>query len=445
MTTTKKMVFGSIAVCFALGTCAAEISGVTVRQRWPWSRLVDIDYVITDATQAVDIAVSAFNGSTPLTLSDASLSGDLYGVSGQGTRRIIWDPTQSPYTNEEVLAKFSVTLTPAPAPLYMILDLTNAVSGGPVGVEYVYEDDLRAGVWGAWVENPVTNSGTPVNTVIWTGVNGDDLYKTDKLVLRRIPAGSYTMGSGAGAKTVSLTKSFYAGVFEVTQRQWEWVMGIGQKPSYFSNATYYKTRPVENIEYNHIRGATNATPSPVYWPATGPYVSPASFMGKLRSSSGMTGFDLPTEGQWEYLCRAGTTTYYNDGQAAAPNDGQSLNVAESNLFIHALGRYKYNGGSGYTVSSPPSLGTALVGSFPPNAWGLYDMHGNLAEWCLDWYATALLGGADPKGPETGNKRSVRGGGFLQNAEQCASALSRNSYAQEDKGAGRGFRLVRTLP
>ncbi|MDD4623349.1 MAG: hypothetical protein PHG71_08955, partial [Kiritimatiellae bacterium] len=100
------MAMGVLTACFALNALAAEISHVTVRQRWPWSRLVDIDYVIADAPQAVDIAVSASNGGQPLVMLANGLSGDLYNVSGQGARRIIWDPTQSQYTNEEVLSQF---------------------------------------------------------------------------------------------------------------------------------------------------------------------------------------------------------------------------------------------------------------------------------------------------------------------------------------------------
>ncbi|MFO7936075.1 MAG: hypothetical protein R6V06_00480, partial [Kiritimatiellia bacterium] len=114
-----------VSATLSFNALAAEISHVNVHQRWPWSRLVDIDYVIADATQTVDITLDAFNGEQPLVL-DKGLSGDLYGVSGQGARRITWDPTQSQYTNEEVLSQFSVTLTPSTPPLYMIVDLTLA-------------------------------------------------------------------------------------------------------------------------------------------------------------------------------------------------------------------------------------------------------------------------------------------------------------------------------
>jgi len=231
MTTAMKMILGSFAACLALGAMAdaPAISGVVARQRWPWSRLVDINYVLTcDSTQRVDVVLTAKDGSDTLTLPLESLSGDLYSVT-HGPRRIIWDPTKTSYTNSHMLTQFSVTLTPTPVPLYMIVDLTKT-NGAADRIQYVYESDLTNGLWGAWVRNPATNNGEVIESVIWTGVTTNDLYKTDKLVLRRIHAGSYGRGDNANLST-TLTKDFYAGVFEVTQRQWELIKG--DKPSYF--------------------------------------------------------------------------------------------------------------------------------------------------------------------------------------------------------------------
>ena len=129
MKTAMKMVLGSLAVCLAFGAAAADptISDVTVRQRWPWSRLVDIDYMLTgDPTQRVAVTVKAFNGSERLNLPETSLSGDLYSVS-QGTRRIVWDPMKTVYTNQ-TLTQFRVDLAPTNPPVYMIVDLTKNLS-----------------------------------------------------------------------------------------------------------------------------------------------------------------------------------------------------------------------------------------------------------------------------------------------------------------------------
>lgn len=103
--------------------------------------------------------------------------------------------------------------------------------------------------------------------------------------------------------------------------------------------------------------------SRVDWP-TNAVVNTNSFMGKLRVKTGLTGFDLPTEAPWEYACRAGTVT--------ALNSGSNLTSLTSCPNVSAVGRYWHNGGSSGTQSNPPNLGTALVGTYMPNAWGLYD-------------------------------------------------------------------------
>jgi formylglycine-generating enzyme required for sulfatase activity len=441
-----KRVLGSFVACLALNALAADptISDVTVRQRWPWSRLVDIDYVLScDAAQSVDVVISAKDGETDLTLPSASLSGDLYSVS-RGPCRIVWDPTRTSYTNSQMLTRFSVALTPTTVPLYMIVDLTKA-AGADGQTAYVYESDLTNDLWGAWVRNPVTNNGTVVESVVWTGVTTNDSYKTDKLVLRRISAGTFKMGDSVPPTiSTTLTKDFYAGVFEVTQRQWELIKGTGTKPSYFNNSTYYAARPVEQVTYDDIRGASNSVPS-VNWPGTGVAVLPSSFVGLLRTKTGMADFDLPTEAQWECLCRAGTTTYYNDGIAGTPN-------TTSNAQMDVLGRYWYDGGKLFNGSAwldpargcALSNGTAIVGSYQANAWGLYDTHGNVWEWCLDWYADPLAAGPDPSGPVSGSYRSIRGANCVHPAGNCRSAY-RVGVPSTLVNLGVGLRLVRTLP
>jgi formylglycine-generating enzyme required for sulfatase activity len=259
--------------------------------------------------------------------------------------------------------------------------------------------------------------------------------------MRKISAGSFIMGSpgsefGAdddeSRHTVTLTKDFYIGVFEVTQRQWELVMG--NKPSYFNNAAYYASRPVDQVSYYDIReNPTNNAISP-NWPASA-QVHADSFMGKLRSKTGLVSFDLPTESQWEYACRAGTTTALNSGKNLA-NTASDANMA-------AVGRYWYNGGSGYTQDGDTSVGTAKVGSYPPNQWGLYDMHGNVCELCLDWYGTYPSTVSDPPGATSGVNRVNRGGGWNGDARECRSA--QRNFFWPGQRIGLGFRAARTLP
>ena len=302
----------------------------------------------------------------------------------------------------------------------MVIDL----SGGPSASSYpvTYLDAVPPGGW-------------------------TDEHKTTKLVLRRVPAGTFTMGSPAdevgraGDETqhqVTLTSDFYIGVFEVTQRQWELVMG--NKPSYFNNATYYETRPVEQVSYYDIReNPANSDDPAVNWPANSA-VNANSFMGKLRAKTGLTGFDLPTESQWEYACRAGTTT--------ALNSGCNLMSTGQDPRMDVVGRYWYNGGNGgYSDQGcAASAGTALVGSYLPNVWGLYDMHGNVWEWCMDWYGTYPGTVTDPPGAVLGYCRVARGGGWHYNAWDCRSAYRyNNGYGPTGRNRYFGFRAAKTLP
>ncbi|MFA7174905.1 MAG: formylglycine-generating enzyme family protein [Kiritimatiellia bacterium] len=418
----NKILIGMVAVFVSMGVMASEpvIHGVMVQQRWPWSRLVDIDYMLKcDSQRLMDVSISVYNGDDLLDVPAGSFSGDLDGVL-RGPRRIVWDPTKTAYTNDGALTEFRVELTAAQAPLYMIVDLTK--SKGDTGqIEYVHESDLTNNFWGAWVRDPVTNVGTVIQSVIWTGVTTNNVYKTDKLVLRRIPK--------VTTEPTTLTKDFYAGVFEVTQRQWELING--NKPSSFNNSTYYETRPLEKASYNTIRGATNSNPA-IDWPATGTLVLSTSFMGKLRAKTGLVNFDLPTEAQWEYVCRAGTTTYHNDGIPGAPN-------TTSNAQLNVLGRYRYNGGqiwNGTKYISPaadcgPENGTAIVGTYLPNAWGLYDTHGNVTEYCLDWRTV-------------GDKRVVRGGTWDGTASLSSSG-NLSQIAPNGSYWNYGLRLVTPVP
>lgn len=203
-----------------------------------------------------------------------------------------------------------------------------------------------------------------------------DEYKTTKILLRRIDRGTHN--------NVTFTKPFYVGVFEVTQKQYELV--IGENPSKFKG----DARPVENITWNTIRGDSS-----VYnWP-TSRDVAPNSFVGILRKHTDLP-VDLPTEAQWEYCRDAGEVgPYYNDG-ASAEND------------LDLIGRYELNtmdGRGGYEEHT-------TVGSYMPNSWGLYDMQGNVYEWCLDWHSERTSDPIkDPVGALSGNDRALRGGRY----------------------------------
>ena len=298
----------------------------------------------------------------------------------------------------------------APTNDYLVVDLsggTNAPSY-PVG----YLADIPAGGW-------------------------EDEYRTTKLVLRRIPAGTFMMGStaelgGSASESpkhaVTLTEDFFAGVFEVTQKQWELVMGTW--PSYFTNSVDRETRPVEQVSYEDIRGATAGAD----WPSSG-NVDASSFMGQLRSKTGIA-FDLPTEAEWEYAGRAGTTTTLNSGHG--------LISASSDPHMDQVGRYEYNGGGGFgqSPSVDSSAGSAKVGSYMVNRWGLYDTHGNVFELCLDWIAAYPTNAVtDPVGGTDVTYRVARGGGWWLSAGGCRMAGTRITSNPDYAGHAQGFRVT----
>ena len=179
---------------------------------------------------------------------------------------------------------------------------------------------------------------------------------------------------------------------------------------------------MENVSRDMIRGES----SKYNWPSSSE-IAPDSFMGRLQARTGF-GFDLPTEAQWEYACRAGTTSKYNNGD-------------DSKYSMKQLGRCFDNPNDG----RGRYLEHTTVGSYKPNAWGLYDMHGNIEEMCLDWYASDLLNHAvDPIGPPSGEKRVSRGCSWINPANFCSSSF-RSTTSLSYRLYNVGFRVTRTLP
>ena len=212
---------------------------------------------------------------------------------------------------------------------------------------------------------------------------------------KSFPGGTFTMGDGNTPHHVTLTQPFELGVYEVTQEQYEAVMGTN--PSRFKGSQ----NPVEQVSWDDA----------------------VEFCRKLselpaEKKAGYV-YRLPTEAEWEYACRAGTTTEYSYGDSDSK-----------------LGAYGwYEGNSGRT--------THPVGKKKPNAWGLYDMHGNVWEWCQDWYGNYPSGSVtDPTGPASGDDRVLRGGSFLYRSSLARSAL-RNSARPDSRSYSFGFRPART--
>ena len=261
--------------------------------------------------------------------------------------------------------------------------------------------DLSTGPDGPW---PVTELDRAPDDLL-----ASDAWRTTRILLRRIPAGKFQMGTPAGETaaeryawehhaedkphTVTLTKAFYVGVFPVTQEQWSRVMG--NNPSWFAGSP---KRPVENVSWQDVRGDDKP----------GGKADEASFIGRFRKGTSQA-FDLPTEAEWEYACRAGTTRALND---PAANKGEGADCSDANLAKIAW----FEGNS--------KRRTHDVGLKAPNAWGLYDMCGNVCQWCLDLFGDYPGDATDPGGPGPEKRRGghvLRGGYWSMSAPGCRSS------------------------
>jgi len=238
----------------------------------------------------------------------------------------------------------------------------------------------------------------------WADQLGVPVHTTNSLgmKLNLIPPGEFTMGSPASETgrldtetehLVKITKPFYLSEHEVTQEQYERVMG--KNPSFYKGTN----KPVEEVSWDDA----------------------ADFCRKLSDQEGDQ-YRLPTEAEWEYACRAGTTTKYGFDD----DDDVSL-----------LGEYAW-----YWDSS--KLTTHSVGELKPNPWGLHDMHGNVWEWCQDWYGPygSEKVVSDPKGPASSDFRVLRGGAFTYQPGSIRAA-HRNYIQPDGRNYSIGFRLART--
>jgi len=229
----------------------------------------------------------------------------------------------------------------------------------------------------------------------------DTLKNSIGIKLKFLPAGRFTMGQADGETdetphAVTLSKPYYLGVTEVTNGQWKRVMG--SVPSHWK----YSELPVESITWEDARE----------------FCQKLSALPQERQAGRV--YRLPTEAEWEYACRARSATQYSFGDD------------EAFLVDHAW--YFHQGGEAHPV-----------GQKTPNAWGLFDMHGNVSEWCSDWYGDYGRGAAtDPLGPMNASTRVLRGGNWRCAAVACRSA-SRAQLDPSGRSSYLGFRLALDLP
>ncbi len=411
------------------------------------SRLVTISYTLSDAPAVVTVDVqtnATMDGQTVwASIGGANIqqmAGDVWRRVEPGARTVLWRPDLS-WPDHRIADGGARAVVTAWAldntPDYMVVDVSAAAQPG-------------------------TQRYYPAADFLPGGLLANPDYRTTKLVMRKVMAKgvAWTMGStpletkrwGAREAThpVTLTHNYYVGVFPITQAQWDLVQSARLAPSYFNNAADRAMRPVEQVCYNEIRNGANSTADSAFdWPND---PNPASFLGLLRARTGLD-FDLPFEAQWEFAARAGNgDTRWGDGSGILNAD------ADTNLDM--LGRYARNGGrvpqdgGGYADPSRDcgaANGTAPVGSYAPNAWGLYDTAGNVWEWCLDWFEEDISahGGAvnaDPSNPANtlsgapGVTRVLRGGSWVGAAGNCRPAC-RNNGVPVNRYGDFGFRVL----
>ena len=380
----KSFIFSAVAVLMSVGALAdATIGRVLVRQQWPWDEKVAIDFVLTNVTSVTEIGCAVYRGEAQVSVPTTAFTGDIYELTEDGTYRITFDPSclnDRPAKGETLRFVLTPSAMAEDSPyrevLYKIFDLENR------SVTDVTRGALLSGKYGS-VETDYSRIGegysTPLsNVLIWTGVTNYPGAKTTKLVMRKIPAGTFKYPEsgnwGAYNYTHTVTEPFYIGVFELTQKQY----------TYFA----YATSTSENFDppaYNagDDKPLSNISSLRIFYADTRVWDASRAALKNLKdlfanAEAGTYNFDLPTQAMWYRAMRADSTTYYYDGINETPTD------FNNNERMAVLGRFAGNGGIVDNGDGTKTTnGVASVGSYRPNAFGLYDMIGNVRETVRD--------------------------------------------------------------
>ena len=421
----------TVSICAVASVPVVKPGSVTLTQGS--SRVVTIGYELQNEAAVVTIDIQT-NGVSIGAANTRGMYGDVHvKVEPGADKKAYWAPTKS--WPDHVVADGSMTAvvkawaTNAP-PEWMVVNLDKTYSGRADAVKY-YES-LEQSPDGGDISN--------------------EIYKTSRIVLKRIPACGVPFFMGAhpseigylGVKEslhrVVLSSDYYLAVYEMTQGQYSRLYGV---PSTFYFMKEGACRPVEYLTWDNIRGSTSCWPGSSCADGYGS-VAEVSFLGSLRKHVGGTvAFDLPTEAQWEFACRAGSQTGLYTG----------LDITSSNpcANLESIARYNGNCNNGHAIielgntTAGPDTATAVVGTYESNKFGLYDMLGNVREFCLDWFDdTASYGqdSIDPVGPanDTGDTlRTCRGGSYVDSPNGCRSS-SRFSQKRGQNSRATGFRI-----
>lgn len=403
-------ILGALCASAAFATVPViDTSAVSVRQ--DSGKTVIIEYTLNPATEGdlepaiitVDILTNAVGEAAASVGGEhlKTLSGDVNKIIAQGDHKILWFPAKEGLPEvripaAQVTARITAWPTNSP-PTYWIIDLSSATTAQDRLCDRYYTD-------AAQIPGTVTNY----------------LYKTDRLVMRRVPAKGVTWRQGGSAsygvstyRYVTFSYDYYMAIYEYTQTQYNYVRGTWSSRDNDALPVMWT--------FENWRGAP-AGASAYNWPSNG-HQNVANVMQKIRSYTGGIQFDMSTEAEWEFACRAGTSTKYCNGDTEADLAKVAWYKANADGVLHE------------------------VGLKDPNAWGFYDMHGNAAENCLDKASKRSAAPVwDPVGPmqddidfpepdHTSRIMTVRGGGIWStyatwNTDQCTSFSANPRSASE---------------
>lgn len=444
----KKLMIMAAAFSALAASAAITITDVSARQRWPWNGFVDVDFTIAGAAAgeafAIDIDATAASGAT-------SLSAKTYAtepVAGAGANRIVWDLGADYPEFRANDVRISVTATPISADkaIYMVIDL----SGGATATKYPVRYTTQA---------PTHVRGA-----------ADEPCQTTELWMKRIrvpdfafTVNSYTVLAESQKRNFwgKLTKDYYIGVFELTQKQYQLVMGAWPN-SWFTNGQYRASRPVECLQYKTFTGTwrdTQAEPSTI---------TASSFLGKIRARTGLP-INLPSNTQLGFAHRGGS-------RLSSTGEFYRYYINGSQTVLDDIARYAEPAET-TSRDCDANSGTAYVGSYLPNEYGVYDALGNVNEFTCEYainsstttyrayyqslFSDDTLGNTksnpviDPPGPSrdymiNNNEvyRRARGGQWTTAANQLDLWLQSNADSSPADGAqglrGYGFRLSLTV-
>ena len=398
------ILLGVIAVVCGLGAETPSIGNVSLRHG---GRVVTVDYTLAHGP-AIVTAEFATNGVPVDSGWPFSMPGDVARVVTNEVCRFCW--TLDLGNPGLVADELSVMLKAWPLetpPDYLVVDFAKATNV----LYFASEATLPGGI-------------------------GNLAFRTNAIVMKRIPVSSSEWRMGVDSSYpyqgnaswevphyVKMTKDYYIGVFPLTQGQFRHFQGASTPASAQSVENGYPDgdlKPLTAYNFNDVRGTAN-------WPSEGHAVKANTFIGKLRARTGIE-FDFPTEVQWAYACRAGTSTWHYNG-----NDTATLDE---------IAWYNDNVAQGYDTKQMHPVGLKK-----PNAFGIYDMIGNCYEFVLDWFVQDLSPAEfylDSVGPTNGTERVTRSGNWSQVASSQNSCY-RRKCPPNSGSVNNGFRLACPCP